>query len=53
MKPIIKLYRGYANEQELIVLGHVFLPTKKVEYDFQDKNFKNRHAEILWLYECK
>lgn len=29
MKPIIKLYRGYANEQELIVLGHVFLPTKK------------------------
>jgi hypothetical protein len=24
MKPILKLYRGYANEQELIVMGHVF-----------------------------
>jgi hypothetical protein len=27
MKPILKLYRGYANEQELIVMGHVFKPT--------------------------
>jgi len=29
MRPILKLYRGYANEQELIVMGHVFKPTKK------------------------
>jgi hypothetical protein len=29
MKPILKLYRGYANEQELIVMGHVFRPTTK------------------------
>ena len=36
MKPILKLYRGYANEQELIVMGHVFKPTKKKDYDFQE-----------------
>jgi hypothetical protein len=29
MRPILKLYRGYANEQELIVMGHVLKPTKK------------------------
>jgi len=52
MKPIIKLYRGYANEQELIVLGHVFKPTKKVEYDFQDKNFKNA-SSIIGMYRMK
>lgn len=52
MKPIIKLYRGYANEQELIVMGHVFLPTKKVEYDFQDKNFKNA-SSIIGMYRMK
>jgi hypothetical protein len=37
MKPILQLYRGYANEQELIVMGHVFKRT--YEYDFQKKNF--------------
>lgn len=52
MKPIIKLYRGYANEQELIVMGHVFLPTKKVDYDFQDKNFKNA-SSIIGMYRMK
>ncbi|MEO8253325.1 MAG: App1 family protein [Flavobacterium sp.] len=52
MKPIIKLYRGYANDEELIVMGHVFLPTKKVEYDFQDKNFKNA-SSIIGMYRMK
>ncbi|MFA9192311.1 App1 family protein [Flavobacterium sp. FZUC8N2.13] len=52
MKPIIKLYRGYANEQELIVMGHVFNPTKKVDYDFQDKNFKNA-SSIIGMYRMK
>ena len=41
MKPILKLYRGYANEQELIVMGHVFKPTTTEEYNFQKKDFKN------------
>lgn len=46
MKPILKLYRGYANEAELIVMGHVFRPTTKEEYDFQKKNFKNAKSVI-------
>lgn len=46
MKPILKLYRGYANEQELIVMGHVFKPTKKKDYDFQEKNLKNARSVI-------
>lgn len=46
MKPILKLYRGYANEQELIVMGHVFKPTKKRDYDFLAKNFKNATSTI-------
>jgi len=41
MKPILKLYRGYANEEELIVMGHVFRPTTREDYDFQKKNFRN------------
>lgn len=52
MKPILKLYRGYANEQELIVMGHVFQPTKKNDYDFQDKNFKNANS-VIGMYRMK
>ncbi|OXA96060.1 App1 family protein [Flavobacterium hercynium] len=44
MKPILQLYRGYANEQELIVMGHVFKRT--YDYDFQKKNFKNATSII-------
>ena len=46
MKPILKLYRGYANEGELIVMGHVFRPTTKEEYDFQKTRFKNARSVI-------
>jgi phosphatidate phosphatase APP1 len=46
MKPILKLYRGYANEQELIVMGHVFKPTTKEDYDFLSKKFKNARSTI-------
>jgi hypothetical protein len=35
MRPILKLYRGYANEQELIVMGHVLNQQK--DYDFLSK----------------
>lgn len=44
MKPILQLYRGYANEEELIVMGHVFKRT--YEYDYQKKNFKNATSII-------
>ncbi len=46
MKPILKLYRGYANDQELIVMGHIFKPTTKEDYDFQKRNFKNAKSVI-------
>ena len=52
MKPILKLYRGYANEQELIVMGHVFIPTKATDYDFKDKSFKNARS-IIKLFQLK
>lgn len=46
MKPILKLYRGYANDVELIVMGHVFKPSSREDYDFQKKNFKNATSII-------
>ena len=52
MKPILKLYRGYANEQELIVMGHVFRPTSKEDYDFQKKNFKNA-ISVIRMFRIK
>jgi phosphatidate phosphatase APP1 len=52
MKPILKLYRGYANEQELIVMGHVFKPTKRKDYDFLSKNFKNA-SSIISMFRIK
>ncbi|HLF51173.1 App1 family protein [Flavobacterium sp.] len=52
MKPILKLYRGYANEQELIVMGHVFKPTTQKDYDFQKKNFKNA-TSIIGMFQVK
>ena len=52
MKPVLKLYRGYANHQELIVMGHVFKPNKIADYDFQLKNFKNAQS-IIKLFQVK
>ena len=46
MKPILKLYRGYTNGEELIVMGHVFKPTDRKDYDFQKKNLKNATSVI-------
>ena len=52
MKPILKLYRGYANEEELIVMGHVFKPTTREEYDFQKKHFKNAKS-VIRMFQIK
>jgi phosphatidate phosphatase APP1 len=46
MKPIIKLYRGYANEGELIVFGHLFRPNTANSYEFEKKRFKNARSII-------
>ena len=50
MKPILQLYRGYANEQELIVMGHVF--KTEYSYDFQKKRFKNA-SSMIHLFQVK
>ncbi len=52
MKPLLKLYRGYANDQELIVMGHVFKPTHKRDYDFQKESFQNA-AAVISQYRIK
>jgi phosphatidate phosphatase APP1 len=52
MEPLLKLYRGYANDQELIIMGHVFKPTNKADYDFQKKKFKNAKS-IIRLFQLK
>lgn len=52
MKPILKLYRGYANDQEFIVFGHVFRPNTAGDYEFEKKRFKNARS-ILNMYRIK
>jgi phosphatidate phosphatase APP1 len=52
MKPILKLYRGYANDQELIVMGHVFKPTNRKDYDFLSTNFKNA-SSVISMFRIK
>ena len=52
MEPILRLYRGYANEEELIVMGHVFKPTKTEDYAFEKKKFRNA-SSIIRLYRIK
>ena len=52
MKPILKLYRGYANDEELIVMGHVFKPTKMKDYAFEKKKFKHA-SSVIRLFRLK
>lgn len=52
MKPILKLYRGYANEQEIIVFGHVFRPNTAGNYEFEKKRFKNARS-IIRMFRIK
>ncbi|HEY0046149.1 MAG TPA: App1 family protein [Flavobacterium sp.] len=52
MKPILKLYRGYANEDELIVMGHVFRPTNREDYDFQKTKFRNARS-VIRMFQIK
>lgn len=52
MKPIIKLYRGYANEGELIVFGHLFKPNTANSYEFEKKRFKNARS-IIKMFRVK
>jgi hypothetical protein len=49
MRPILKLYRGYANEQELIVMGHVLNQRKRL---LIFKNLKNAWS-VIGLFRLK
>jgi len=52
MKPILKLYRGYANDQEFIVFGHVFKQSTAGNYEFEKKRFKNARS-VLRMFLIK
>jgi phosphatidate phosphatase APP1 len=52
MKPTLKLYRGYANDQEFIVFGHVFRESKAGNYEFEKKRFKNAKS-VLRMFLIK
>jgi len=52
MKPILKLYRGYANNQEFIVFGHVFKQSSAGNYEFEKKRFKNARS-VLRMFLIK
>ncbi|WP_116789460.1 App1 family protein [Flavobacterium psychrotrophum] len=52
MKPILKLYRGYANDQEFVVFGHVFKPNTANSYEFEKKRFKNARS-VLRMFTVK
>lgn len=52
MKPILKLYRGYANQGELIVFGHVFHQSSAANYEFEKKRFKNARS-IIRMFRIK
>lgn len=52
MKPILKLYRGYANEGELIVFGHVFRPNTAGNYEFEKRRLKNAKS-IIRMFRIK
>jgi phosphatidate phosphatase APP1 len=52
MKPTLKLYRGYANDQEFIVFGHVFKESSAGNYEFEKKRFKNARS-ILRMFLIK
>jgi len=52
MKPILKLYRGYANDQEFIVFGHVFKQSTAGNYEFEKKRFKNARS-VLRMFLVK
>ncbi|MFD2603029.1 App1 family protein [Flavobacterium suzhouense] len=52
MKPILKLYRGYANEEELIVFGHVVRTSAPGNYEFEKKRFKNAKS-VLQVFRIK
>ena len=46
MKLDIKLYRGYVNDQELVVFGHVFKSLAPDKYEIDRRGY--RHAKSVY-----
>lgn len=51
-QPELKLYRGYANAQELVVSGHVFISYPTREDLYERKGFKNIRS-VFQLFSVK
>lgn len=52
MRPVLKIYRGYANEQEIIVCGHFYRTNASNSYTLDGG--KHRHAcAILRMFSIK
>ncbi|MGB7394512.1 MAG: App1 family protein, partial [Pricia sp.] len=52
MKIKLKIYRGYANEQELIVYGHVFKKNAPDKYNLEGRRFRYAYA-VLRMFTIK
>jgi phosphatidate phosphatase APP1 len=52
MKVRLKIYRGYANEQELILSGHVFKKHTPDRFDLDGKKFRHAYA-VLRMFTIK
>lgn len=42
----LKIYRGYANEQQIIVFGHVFNKNSLSQYDLQGRRLRHAYAVL-------
>ena len=52
MRPVVKVYRGYANEQEIVLFGHLFKTRAPSSYALDGS--KRRHAfAILRMFTVK
>ena len=52
MKAGLKIYRGYANEQEIILFGHVFKKNVPDHFDVQGKRLRHAYA-VLRMFTIK
>ncbi len=52
MKPRLKVYRGYANEREIVVFGHVFKKNSPDRFALRGKRLRNAYA-VLRMFTIK
>lgn len=52
MKVKLKIYRGYANGQEIVLFGHVFKKNAPDRFDLEGKRLRNAYA-VLRMFTIK